>query len=180
MTFPRKRWFPHKRSLLGGFTIFSKRTALQNTCDFSTFHSTPPNGGHTASIRGRTVRNNRPANSASFNYNNSKHIALCIPLTFGQSQLAFLPPPLPPEIELGDGFSHVGAEERHLAQQLVHRIQGFFHHRRFVVGQQVGRVQRQHFASTIQLTLGGRWKCLHCGRESPVPFSSSPPSAGEP
>ena len=168
MTFLWKRWFPHKRSLFGGLPYFLKE---------------PPSitlATSQLSIRGRTVRNNNPANSDSFNYNNSKHMSPCIPLTFGQSQLAFLPPPLPPEIELGDGFSHVGAEERHLAQQLVHRIQGFFHHRRFVVGQQVGRVQRQHFACTIQLTLGGRWKCLHCGRESPVPFSSSPPSAGEP
>ena len=67
--------------------------------------------------------------------------------------MAFFPPSLPSEIELGDGFADVGAEERHLAQQFVHRVESFLHHRRFVVGEEMRRVEREDLAGAVQLAL---------------------------
>ena len=74
-------------------------------------------------------------------------------LTLGQSEMAFFPPSLPPEVEFGDGFADVSAKKRHLPQQLVDGIEGFLHHRRFVVGQKMRRMKGENFARPIQLTL---------------------------
>ena len=68
--------------------------------------------------------------------------------------MTFLSPSLPSEVEFGDGLADVGAEHGHLPQQLVHRIQSFLHHRGFVVGEKMSRVEGENLPGPIQLTLG--------------------------